>query len=437
VPVATQQDVDDAVAAGRRAFTTWSQTPIGERKALMNKFVDLWTAHEAQFVDLLCAEVGKPRAGAASEISSVRGMFAHHTALSLPEERMEDDDRVVTTRYVPLGVVGAICPWNFPVTLSAGKLAPALLTGCTIIIKPSPFTPYTALKMAELAQQVFPPGVVQALAGGDDLGPMIVAHPGVAKISFTGSIATGKRIMAACAATLKRVTLELGGNDPCIVFPDVDVDACVPEVTIGSFWNTAQVCVATKRVYVHESIYREFVDKMAAFARTLKVGASDEPGVRLGPLQNEMQYEKVKAFFADSAEKGHTFVLGEAVVPPSKGFFIQPAIIDNPPSDSRIVQEEPFGPILPVQPWSDLDEVVARANNTRAGLAASVWSKDVAKAEAVARRIEAGSVFVNSWTKPGPRAFFGGVKESGLGGEWGTTGKCAGFRGEADGARHL
>ena len=196
----------------------------------------------------------------------------------------------------------------------------------------------------------------------------------------------------------------------------------MPEVTIGSFWNTAQVCVATKRVYIHESIYREFVDKMVAFARNLKVGSSDEPGVMLGPLQNEMQYEKVKTFFADSAKNGYKFALGEPAVAQTDGFFIRPAIIDNPPSDSRIVQEEPFGPILPVQPWSDLDEVIARANDTRTGLAASIWTKDIAKAEEVARKMEAGNVFVNSWTKPGPQAFFSGHKESGLGGEWGTTG---------------
>jgi acyl-CoA reductase-like NAD-dependent aldehyde dehydrogenase len=331
----------------------------------------------------------------------------------------------VTTRFVPLGVVGAICPWNFPLTLSTGKIAPALLTGCTIIVKPSPFTPYTALKLVELAQEIFPPGVVQAFGGGDDLGPMIVDHPGIAKISFTGSIATGKKIMAACAKSLKRITLELGGNDPCIVFPDVDIDKCVPEVTMGSFWNTAQVCVATKRVYIHKSIYREFVDKMVAFAKNLKVGSSDEPGVVLGPLQNEKQYEKVKTFFEDSKKKGYKFALGEPDIAQSKGYFIRPAIIDNPPNDSKIIQEEPFGPILPVQPWSDLDEVIARANDTNTGLGASLWTKDVAKGEEIAQRLEAGNVFVNSWTKPVPQAFFSGHKESGIGGEWGNTGRIS------------
>jgi acyl-CoA reductase-like NAD-dependent aldehyde dehydrogenase len=254
---------------------------------------------------------------------------------------------------------------------------------------------------------------------------MLTAHPGIAKISFTGSIATGKKIMESCSKTLKRITLELGGNDPCIVLPDVDMDKAVPEVTMGCFWNSGQVCVATKRVYIHESIYKDFVKRMVDFSKNIKVGSSDEEGVLLGPIQNKMQYEKVKTFFADSKEKGHVFAVGEPDVHPGKGFFIQPAIIDNPPNDSRIIAEEPFGPIVPTQPWSDEEEVIARANNTNAGLGASVFSKDVEHAMKIAKRLEAGNVFVNSFTKPIPQAFFSGHKESGIGGEWGNTGVLA------------
>jgi acyl-CoA reductase-like NAD-dependent aldehyde dehydrogenase len=241
VPVATQQDVNDAVAAGKKAFNTWSQTTIEKRKELMGKFVELYGNYEQEFADLLCKETGKPRFFATNEVGSVKQMISHHATLNLPVEKFEDNEKTVTTRYIPLGVVGAICPWNFPLTLSAGKIAPALLTGCTIIVKPSPFTPYTALKLVELAQEIFPPGVIQVLGGDDRLGPMLVDHPDVAKISFTGSIATGKKIMAACAKSLKRITLELGGNDPCIVMPDVNLDAVIPEITIGSFWNSGQV----------------------------------------------------------------------------------------------------------------------------------------------------------------------------------------------------
>lgn len=194
----------------------------------------------------------------------------------------------MTTRYTPLGVVGAICPWNFPIILSLGKIIPALLTGNSIIVKPSPYTPYTTLKIVELAQEVLPPGVLQALGGDDKLGPMLTQHPGIAKISFTGSIATGKKIMAACASTLKRVTLELGGNDASIILPDVDVKKIAPEIVMGAFQNSGQVCVATKRIYIHQDIYQEMLNEMVNFTKSIKVGSPDS-GALLGPIQNQMQ----------------------------------------------------------------------------------------------------------------------------------------------------
>jgi len=319
-------------------------------------------------------------------------------------------------------VVGAICPWNFPLVLSAGKFAPGLLTGNVVILKPSPFTPYTGLKLVELAQQVFPPGVVQAVGGNNELGALLTTHPDVAKISFTGSIATGKKVMEASAKTLKRVTLELGGNDASIILPDVDIEKVAPEVVMGAFQNSGQVCVATKRIYIHESIYKPFLEAMVKATNAIKVGGPDEQDNLLGPVQNPMQFEKVKGFFADSKAKGYKFAAGSPDISASKGFFIKPTIIDNPPNDSRIISEEPFGPIVPTQPWSDLDEVIDRANDTNTGLGACVWGKDVAAAEKVALRLQAGSVFVNSWEKPTPQAVFGGHKESGIGGEWGTTG---------------
>lgn len=231
--------------------------------------------------------------------------------------------------------------------------------------------------------------------------------------------------MAASAKTLKRVTLELGGNDASIILPDVDVKKIAPEVVMGAFQNSGQVCVATKRIYIHESIYKEFLEEMVKFTKTIKIGNPDDGDNLLGPIQNSMQYEKVKSFFEDSKSNGYKFAVGEADVPSSKGFFIKPTIIDNPPNDSKIITEEPFGPIVPTQPWSDLEEVIARANDTNTGLAACVWGKDVEKAAKVARRLEAGSVFVNSWEKPTPQAIFGGHKESGIGGEWGKTGLLA------------
>jgi acyl-CoA reductase-like NAD-dependent aldehyde dehydrogenase len=261
-----------------------------------------------------------------------------------------------------------------------GKIVPALLTGNTIIVKPSPFTPYTTLKAVEIAQAIFAPGVVQAVGGDDKLGPMLTAHAGIAKISFTGSIATGKKIMAACADTLKRCTLELGGNDASIILPDVDIKKVAPQVVMGAFQNSGQVCVATKRVYIHESIYTEFLEEMVDFTKTIQVGDS-ESGSLLGPVQNKMQYEKVKEFIEDTRKHGYKFAIGEGTPPTEKGFFINPIIIDNPPNDSRIISEEPFGPIVPTQPWSDEEEVIKRANNTNTGLGACVWGKDVEHAQ--------------------------------------------------------
>ncbi|KAG9662966.1 betaine aldehyde dehydrogenase 1, partial [Aureobasidium melanogenum] len=422
VPIANQSDVDEAVAAAQKAFESWSRKPIEERKGLLKNFRDLWSGYQEEFTTLLCKETGKPRQFAAMEVGAVCAFFDHHISLNIPEERVEDDEKILTTRYMPLGVVGAICPWNFPLVLSFGKICPALLTGCTIIVKPSPFTPYTSLKAIELAQTIFPPGVVQVLGGDDKLGPMFTEHPGIAKISFTGSTATGKKIMAACSKTLKRVTLELGGNDASIVREDVDIEATAPQLVMGAFQNSGQVCVATKRIYIHEKIYRPMVDAMAKVAASLKVGAPDEKGVMLGPTQNQMQFEKVKTFFQDSKDKGYNFITGSGDVEKKDGFWIQPAIIDNPPNDSKIIQEEQFGLILPVQPYSDEEEVIKRANSTNSGLGACVWSKDEKAAERIALRLEAGSVFINSFEKPTPQAIFGGHKESGIGGEWGTQG---------------
>lgn len=195
------------------------------------------------------------------------------------------------TRYTPLGVVGAICPWNFPIILSLGKMIPALMTGNTIIVKPSPYTPYTTLKIVELAQDIFQPGVLQAVGGDDKLGPMMTQHPGIAKISFTGSIATGKKIMAACAGSLKRLTLELGGNDASIILPDVDIKKIASEIVMGAFQNSGQVCVATKRIYIHQDIYDEMLKEMVAFTQSIKTGAPDS-GALLGPIQNQMQVSK-------------------------------------------------------------------------------------------------------------------------------------------------
>lgn len=299
VPIGSQKDVDEAVAHAKKAFESWKDTPFEKRKELLSKYKEVLLAHSEEMTNLLCQETGKPKQIAQMETMGVAGWFDWHNSLTIPEERTEDDEKTIITRYTPLGVIGAICPWNFPIVLSMGKIIPALLTGNTIIVKPSPYTPYTTLKLVELAQGIFPPGVVQAIGGDDYLGPMLTANPDIAKISFTGSIATGKKIMAACAQTLKRVTLELGGNDASVVCPDVDIKKIAPELVMGAFQNSGQVCVATKRIYIHKDIYDEMLQEMVNFTKTLTVGAPSE-GAFLGPIQNKMQYDKVVEYFKDT-----------------------------------------------------------------------------------------------------------------------------------------
>ena len=249
----------------------------------------------------------------------------------------------LTLHYEPLGIVGAICPWNYPLVLAMGKIAPALLTGNCVIAKPSPYTPYSVLKFVEIVRSVFPAGVLQALHGDADLGPSLCKHSGIQKISFTGSTATGKKIMETASKTLKNITLELGGNSASIVCADVDIDAVAPQVALGSFFNSGQLCVASKRIYVHEDIYDAFLKRMVNIVKSWKAGFPSTEGVMLGPVQNEMQYNIVKSVFEDTERNGYRFALGEDQQLDGSSLLISPAIIDSPPDESVVVQEEAFG----------------------------------------------------------------------------------------------
>ncbi|RFU33258.1 hypothetical protein B7463_g3047, partial [Scytalidium lignicola] len=415
VPIATKQDVDNAVQAAQNAFTAWSATSIQERREALDHFADALMEYKDDFSKLLTTEQGKPIHLARGEVDDGFTWLKEISKLTVPEEVVIDnDERQVITRYTPLGVVVGIVPWNFPIQLACGKIAPAIMTGNTIIIKPSPFTPYCDLKIAELAQRFFPPGVIQALSGDDDLGPMLTSHPGVNKISFTGSTATGKKVMESASQTLKRVTLELGGNDPAIICGDVNIATVAPEIARLAFLNSGQICLALKRIYVHESIYPEFRDTIVEMTKKMKAGDGFEDGVFLGPVQNKMQYDRVKMFFDDIEKEGQKIAVG-GISNNSSGYFITPTIIDDPKEDSKIVTEEQFGPIVPLLSWSTEDEVVTRANHTKMGLGASVWSSDLTTARRIARRLEAGNVWVNSHLEVTPLAAFGGHKESGIG----------------------
>jgi acyl-CoA reductase-like NAD-dependent aldehyde dehydrogenase len=416
VPDAGREQLDAAVAAARKAFESWRNSSQEERAAALNAIADVIEKHAESFMRLLTLEQGKPRGGAEWEIMGSVHWLREMSAHSLPAEVVTDTaERRVVTYFSPLGVVGAIVPWNFPVLLAVWKIAPALAAGNTIVVKPSPFTPLCTLKLGELCRDVLPAGVFNVVSGGDALGKWMTAHPDINKIAFTGHTDTGKHVMASAAGTLKRITLELGGNDPAIVLPDVEPKKIAPELFWGAFQNNAQFCNATKRLYVHEDIYDEVLKELVAFTKTQKVGDGAEPDTALGPIQNEPQYEKVIEYFEDCRKHGYRFAVGGEIDRNARGWYIPVTLVDNPPEQSRIVAEEPFGPILPVLRWRDERDVIRRANDTPYGLGASVWGQDLAAVERIASQLEAGTVWINEIHQYSPHQAFGGHKQSGIG----------------------
>jgi acyl-CoA reductase-like NAD-dependent aldehyde dehydrogenase len=414
-PLGTREHLDAAVNAARRAFPVWSGTPLALRQQMVSRLGDLIEENQEAFISLLITEQGKGRAAAQWEIGGSVYWCREIAKQALPDEviQQQGDDQVVT-RHTPIGVVGGITPWNFPLLLAVWKIAPALVAGNTMVLKPSPYTPLCTLWFGELAQSVLPAGVLNIVSGDNDLGQWMTEHPGIGKIAFTGSTATGRKVMQSAAVNLKRLTLELGGNDPAIVLPDVDPKKIAKDLFWACFANSAQFCVACKRLYIHEDVYAEVARELVAYAQSVRLGNGADDGVELGPLQNRMQYDKVRNLLQDCKERGLKFLLGgEALEQP--GYFIPVTLIDNPPEDARCVTEEAFGPVLPLLKYRDIDDVVARANHTSYGLAASVWGRDIALAEAIAQRIEAGTVWINHVHAFSPDIAFGGHKQSGVG----------------------
>lgn len=420
-PRASKADLDIAAEAAQRAFKTWKKTSVDERRALLRQAAGLIAKNADALASLFTKEQGRPTDLAKQEILGASYWFASTADLDLPVDITEDTDaRRIEVHHVPLGVVCGIVPWNFPVLLASWKIAPALLAGNTIVLKPSPFTPLCTLKIAELFQGLFPPGVFNVICGGDELGPWMTSHEGFAKITFTGSTATGKRVMESAAKDLKRVTLELGGNDAAIVLPDIDVDKVTEQLFAGAFGNTAQICVATKRLYVHEDIYDAVRDRMHALAKAAPVGDGSAQGNMFGPIQNKAQYDRVLDLMEDAKKQGLTMLYGSDV--PEEGYFIPLTIVDNPPENARVVQEEAFGPILPMMKFSSVDDVIDRANDTEYGLAGAVWSADIDRAVEIANEMETGTVWINQNLQSTPLTPLAGHKQSGIGAENGIYG---------------
>ena len=423
VPDCGQQELDAAVAAARAAFPAWSKKPIEDRRAVLLRVSEVIQQNADELMRLLTSEQGKPHVQAKGEIDASAINVAALASLTLEDEITEDSEvRLSRTRRVPVGVVGAIVPWNFPVALAVTKITPALLSGCTMVLKPSPYTPIATLRLVELIAEIVPAGVLNVITGGDALGPLLTSHPDIDKISFTGSTATGKRVMESASKDLKRITLELGGNDASIVLPDADIAKVAEQLFWSSFLNAGQICIAAKRIYIHEDIYDEMSAAIADYAKMVTVGDGSEQGTMVGPIQNRPQYERVLGLIQDAKDNGYKFLVGGDQEPSIPGYYVPITILDNPPEDARIVAEEQFGPVMPLMKFSTVEEAIQRANNSNYGLAGAVWTADADEGVRIAEQLETGTVWVNEFLHLSAFAPFGGHKQSGFGAENGMEG---------------
>ncbi len=415
VPDAGVEHLDAAVAAARRAAKHWATHDLPFRQGIVLRLVDHVRANIDELARLVTLEQGKPLAKAAGEIESGLRGLERYASWAIPVEVIRNnDDELIEVHRAPVGVVGGITAWNYPLLLALWKIGPALITGNPIIVKPSPLTPVATLRLGELAQQILPPGVLQVLSGGDDLGRAMTAHPGIDKITFTGSERAGKSIMAGAGATLKRLTLELGGNDPGIVLDDVDVASIAADLYWGALSNCGQVCAGLKRLYVPQHLAPVIEEALAEVANGVKVGNGLDDGVDMGPVQNAAQFAKVRGYVDDAANRGaDVYFRGE--VPEGPGYFHPVTLVRGVDDSVPLVREEQFGPVLPILTYTDLDDVIARANDSELALGASVWSSDERRAIEVAERVEAGTVWVNQHPMLSSDVPFGGVKQSGLG----------------------
>ncbi len=411
---ASELQAEQAITAARAAFPAWAALSHSERQQHLVRMADAIAANAEYLAVVLTREQGKPLAEAKGEIAWAEGYIRHYATLKLNGRTIRDDDEGLTiVRRLPLGVVVGIVAWNFPLLLACWKIAPAVLAGNSVILKPAPTTPVTTLMLGALCRDIFPAGVVNILVDDNDLGPLLSSHPDVAKISFTGSTATGRKIMATAANTLKRLTLELGGNDPAIVLDDIDVPTVAKQIFGAAFLNCGQVCLAIKRVYVHASIHDALCEELVRLAKEAVVDDGLKQGSTIGPLQNRAQFEKVLAFIDRARQDGSVIAGGE--VPDRAGYFVTPAIVRDVSDGDEIVDEEQFGPILPIVRFDDVDDVIRRVNSSPNGLGGSVWSSDTDRAISIAERIETGTIWVNQHLAIGPHIPMAGFRQSGLG----------------------
>ena len=424
VPAATAGDLDDAVAAARAALASdWHKADV--RQAAMLACAGRLEDERDGLARLLSLEQGKTLTAARVEIDISLRILRHYTAWEEdPASTFLRRTHAETVRFdrLPVGVCGLVVPWNYPLAILFMKLGPALRAGNTLVIKPAPTTPLTTLRLAALFAEILPAGVINTVTGDGDIGTLLTAHGGIDKVSFTGSTATGRKVMASAAPTLKRLTLELGGNDPAIVLADADLERTAARLYLSAFSNAGQVCAAVKRVYVERRLHDDFVAALERIAQGITVGEGLDPASQMGPLHTAAQRDFVVSLLDQAAADGARIFRDGPGLPDLPGHFLRPAIVSNLPHDSALVQREQFGPALPVVAFDRVEEAVAMANDSDFGLGASVWSADEEQASAIAGQLIAGSLYINTHSvPPDPEVPFGGAKQSGLGvelGDW-------------------
>ncbi|MEV8321643.1 aldehyde dehydrogenase family protein [Kitasatospora sp. NPDC056731] len=425
-----QPDALDAVVGrAHEAWHGWRADPAA-RAAALRAAADAVAAAGADLAPLLTREQGKPLAESAAEVARTAARLRYFADLA-PAPQPIADGRPVRSeiRWRPLGPVAAIVPWNFPLQLAAAKFAPALAAGNTMVLKPSPFTPLATRLLGSVLATALPEGVLTIVTGREPLGARLASHPGIRHVTFTGSVPTGRAVAAGAAASLARVTLELGGNDAAVLLDDVDVDRIADRLFWAAFRNCGQVCMAVKRVYAPARLYPQVVEALAERAKSVVVGAGLDPGTQLGPVNNAPQLARVERYTARALAGGARAVAGGHRLD-RPGYFFAPTILADVPSDSPVVTEEQFGPVLPVLPYRSVDEAVEAANDTGFGLGGSVWGTDLDRAEAVADRLECGTAWINHHAELSLAQPFAGIKDSGVGvagGPWGLYGNLRPF----------